>query len=136
MKRTIAIIAPLIDTRQYNMDYALRLKQNDRELTLAAFYELASENFDTTQVSRGFDYGEDIPAAGFYLEGLLHQHGYDTILTNRYDAGTIESIAEKDPFAVCVSTTMIIATESFLSLISSLRTAMPVTHIVAGGVFV
>jgi anaerobic magnesium-protoporphyrin IX monomethyl ester cyclase len=136
MKRTIAIIAPLIDTRQYNMDYALRLNRNNRELTLAALYELASENFDTTKVSRGFDYGEDIPAAGFYLEGLLHQHGYDTLLTNQYDTETIKSIAEKDPLAVCVSTTMIIATESFLSLLSAIRSTMPGTQIIAGGVFV
>ena len=136
MKQTIAIIAPLIDTRQYNMDYSLRLSRNNRELTLAAFYELASEQFKADQVSRGFDYGEDIPAAGFYLEGLLHQHGYDTILTNQYDTETIKSIADKDPFAVCVSTTMIIATESFLNLLSSIRSAMPGTHIIAGGVFV
>jgi p-methyltransferase len=136
MNKTIAIIAPLIDTRQYNMDYTLRLRRNNRELTLAAFYELAGENFNTGQVSRGFDYGEDIPAAGFYLEGLLHQHGYDTILTNQYDAVTIKSIAEKDPFAVCVSTTMIIATDSFMDLLSSVRSAMPGTHIIAGGVLV
>jgi anaerobic magnesium-protoporphyrin IX monomethyl ester cyclase len=136
MKRTIAIIAPLIDTRQYNMDYTLKLSRNNRELTLAAFYELASEDFKAERVSRGFDYGEDIPAAGFYLEGLLHQHGYDTILTNQYDAETIKAIAEKDPFAVCISTTMIIATDSFLSLLSSVRSAMPGTHIIAGGVFV
>jgi anaerobic magnesium-protoporphyrin IX monomethyl ester cyclase len=136
MKRTIAIIAPLIDTRQYNMDYALRLNKNNRELTLAAFYELAGENFNVEKVSRGFDYGEDIPAAGFYLEGLLHQHGYDTVLTNKYDAETIKTIAEKAPFAVCISTTMIIAAESFLGLLSSIRSAMPGTKIIAGGVFV
>ena len=136
MKRTIAIIAPLIDTRQYNMDFVLRFRRNCRELTLAAFYELASEGFKAEQVSRGFDYGEDIPAAGFYLEGLLHQNGYDTILTNQYDAGTIKAIAEKGPFAVCISTTMIIATESFLSLLTSIRKAMPGTHIIAGGMFV
>lgn len=136
MKRTIAIIAPLIDTRQYNMDYTLRINRNNRELTLAAFYELATGNFDAGKVSRGFDYGEDIPAAGFYLEGLLRLQGFDTILTNRYDTDTIKGIAEKDPFAVCVSTTMIIAIESFLSLLSSIRSAMPDTHIIAGGVFV
>jgi anaerobic magnesium-protoporphyrin IX monomethyl ester cyclase len=136
MKRTIAIIAPLIDTRQYNMDFTLKLGRNNRELTLAAFYELANEQFKTENVSRGFDYGEDIPAAGFYLEGFLHQHGFDTILTNQYDAETIKAIAEKDPFAVCVSTTMIIATDSLLDLFSSIRSAMPQTHIIAGGALV
>jgi anaerobic magnesium-protoporphyrin IX monomethyl ester cyclase len=135
MKRTIAIIAPLIDTRQYNMDFTLKLGRNNRELTLAAFYELANEQFKTENISRGFDYGEDIPAAGFYLEGLLHQHGYDTILTNQYDADTIKAIAKKDPFAVCISTTMIIAAESLLDLLSSVRNAMPATAIIAGGAF-
>jgi anaerobic magnesium-protoporphyrin IX monomethyl ester cyclase len=134
MKRTIAIIAPLIDTRQFNVDFNLRLSRNNRELTLAAFYELANEHFKTEHVSRGFEYGEDIPAAGFYLEGLLHQNGYDTILTNKYDS--IKTIAEQDPFAVCVSTTMIVATDSLLDLFSSIRSAMPDTQIIAGGVFV
>jgi anaerobic magnesium-protoporphyrin IX monomethyl ester cyclase len=136
MKRTIGIIAPLIDTRQFNLDFTLKLTRNDRELTLAAFYELANEQFKTEHVSRGFDYGEDIPAAGFYLEGLLHQNGYDTILTNKYDTDTIKALAEEDPFAVCISTTMIIATDSLLDLLLSVRTAMPRTHIIAGGVFI
>lgn len=136
MNRTIAIITPLIDTRQYHMDFSLRLRSNNRELTLAALYELAGEHFKTDHISRGIDYGEDMPSAGFYLEGLLHQHGYDTILTNKYDAGTIKSIAEKDPFAVCVSTTMIIETDSLLALLSSIRSAMPDTCIIAGGVLV
>ena len=135
MKRTIAIIAPLIDTRQYDMDFKLRLNRNNRDLTLAAFYELANEQFKTEYISRGTDYGEDIPSAGFYLEGLLHKYGYDTILTNKYDTETIKNIAGQDPFAVCVSTTMIITTDSLVGLLSSIRIAMPNTHIIAGGVF-
>jgi anaerobic magnesium-protoporphyrin IX monomethyl ester cyclase len=136
MKRTIAIIAPFIDTHQYNKDFNLRLGRNNRELTLATFYELANEDFKPEHVSRGIDYGEDIPAAGFYLEGLLHQKGYDTILTNQYDTATLKTIAEQDPFAVCVSTTMIITTDSLLQLFSSIRSAIPGAHIIAGGVFV
>jgi anaerobic magnesium-protoporphyrin IX monomethyl ester cyclase len=136
MKKVIGIIAPFIDTRQYNLDFSLRLSRNNRELTLAAFYELASESFKAEHVTRGVDYGEDIPAAGFYLEGLLHQHGYDTILTNKYDTATIETMAEQDPFAVCISTTMIISAESLLELFSSVRIAMPGTLIIAGGALV
>lgn len=136
MKRTIAIIAPLIDTRQYHLDFSLKLRRNNRELTLAALYELAGEQFNTDHISRGIDYGEDMPSAGFYLEGLLHQNGYDTILTNKYDIDTIKTIAGQNPFAVCVSTTMIIATDSLLALFSSIRSAMPGTCIIAGGVLV
>jgi radical SAM superfamily enzyme YgiQ (UPF0313 family) len=136
LKRTIAIIAPFLDTNQYNMDFNLRLVRNNRELTLAAFYELGSFGYRAEEISRGVDYGEDIPAAGFYLEGLLRQHGYDTILTNKYDSKSLQAIAERDPFAVCISTTMIITISSLLSLCSTIRSAMPDTHIIAGGTFI
>ncbi len=136
MPRTIAIIAPFIDTSQYNMDFNLRLARNNRELTLATFYELAGESFKAENVSRGVDYGEDIPSAGFYLEGVLHQAGYGTILTNKYDSGTLRQIAEKDPFAVCVSSTMILTTDSLLGLFSSIRDVMPGIPVIAGGTFI
>jgi len=134
MKKTIAIIAPFIDSSQYNLDFCLRLKKNDRELTLAAFYEWAGEGFRADRISRGVDYGDDIPAAGFYLQGLLHLHGYDTILTNKYSDDALEQLAQKDLFAVCVSTTMIITTESLLSLFSSIRRILPGIPVIAGGV--
>lgn len=136
MNRTIAIIAPLIDRHQVHPDFILRLKNNKRELTLAALYELAEKRFDPYQVSRGFDYEEIIPAAGYYLQGLLHQQGYDNLLTNQYDQETLRNIANKDPFAILVSTTMIVTTDSLLELFSSIRQAMPDTPIIAGGVFV
>lgn len=136
MPGTVAIIAPFIDTSQYNMDFNLRLASNNRELTLATFYELASSGFKADQVSRGVDYSEDIPAAGFYLEGLLHLHGYDTILTNRYDQATLKKISEKDPIAVCISTTMIITGTSLLSLCSDVKNALPGVCIIAGGTLI
>ena len=132
MKKTIAIIAPFIDSSQFNLDYCLRLKQNDRELTLAAFYEWAAEGFRTDRISRGIDYGKDIPSAGYYLQGLLHHHGYDTILTNKYDDKSLELLAGKDLFAVCVSTTMIITTGSLLSLFSAIKRNIPGIPVIAG----
>lgn len=134
MTRTIAIIAPFIDTRQFNMDFTLRLAKDNRELTLATFYNWAAGGFVANDLPRGIDYGEDIPAAGFYLQGLLHAHGYETILTNRYDDETLEALAGKDVFAVCISTTMIITTESLVSLCASVRKAMPDVPVIAGGV--
>jgi p-methyltransferase len=116
------------------MDFTLRLKRNKRDLTLAAFYEWASEGFRAENVSRGEDYGEDIPAAGFYLQGLLHMHGYETVLTNKYDVQTLKDLADKDLFAVCVSSTMIITSASFLDLLSSIRLAIPGVPVIAGGV--
>jgi p-methyltransferase len=109
---------------------------NNRELTLAAFYEFAQKGYIADQVSRGIDHEEDIPAAGYYLEGLLHQYGYDTILTNKYDAETLKTIAHHDPFAVLVSTTMVVTTDSLKDLFSRIRKAMSDTIIIAGGVFV
>ena len=116
-RRTIGIIAPLIDEGQFNMDFTLRIRRNNRDLTLAALFELAGAAFNAENVSRGINYGENIPAAGYYLEGLLHLNGYDTILTNKFDADAIKTIAEKNPFCVCVSTTMILSTVSLLELI-------------------
>jgi anaerobic magnesium-protoporphyrin IX monomethyl ester cyclase len=136
MPKTIAIIAPFIDTSQYNMDFNLRLARNNRELTLATFYELGNADYKVEDISRGVDYGEDIPAAGFYLEGLLHQHGYSTILTNKYDPESLGLLADKDLFAVCISTTMIITTESLMALCSSISSIMPGVFIIAGGTFI
>jgi anaerobic magnesium-protoporphyrin IX monomethyl ester cyclase len=135
VKKTIGIIAPLLDKRQFNMDFSLRLARNGRELSLATFYDWASEGFDAAKISRGIDYSEEHPAAGFYLEGLLHQHGYDTVHTNRFDEEALQSMAKRDPFAVCISTTMIITADSLLELFTSVRRAMPETFIIAGGVF-
>lgn len=136
MHHTIAIIAPFIDSSQYNMDFNLRLARNNRELTLSGFYELAYAGYNPENISRGVDYGEDIPAAGFYLEGLLHQHGYDTFLTNKYDQDTLKIIADMDPLAVCISSTMIITTDSLLNLCSLIRRVIPEAHIIAGGTFI
>ena len=136
IRRTIGIIAPLIDRQQLHANFNLKLSLNNRELTLAALYEFAGKGYNAGDVSRGINHEENIPAAGYYLEGLLHQQGYDTMLTNKYDAVTLEKIARKDPFAVLVSTTMIVATESLLELFSSIRSAMPDTKIIAGGAFI
>ena len=134
MKKIIGIIAPLIDSRQFHADFNLRLGLNNRELTLAAFYEFAQKGFIAEKVSRGIDHEEDMPAAGYYLEGLLHQYGYETILTNKYDAETLKKIADQDPFAVIVSTTMVVTTDSLCELFSAIRCAMPHTLLIAGGV--
>lgn len=136
MKRTIVIIAPLIDQRQLHAGFNLKLRQNNRELTLAALYEFGRKDFQVSEVSRGIDHTENIPSAGYYLEGLLRQHGYDTILTNKYDPETLNKLASHNPFAVCVSTTMVITTDSLIELFSSIRLSMPDTKIIGGGVFI
>jgi len=135
MKKTIAIIAPLIDSSQFNLDYSLRLKKSKRDLSLAAFYEMANDGFNTNHSLRIQSHEEDIPSAGYYLQGVLRQNGYDTILTNKYDTQTLKELARRDLFAVCISTTMIITSESFILLLISIRKELPGVAIIAGGVF-
>ena len=55
MNKTIGIIAPLIDRHQVHHNFILSLRVNNRELTLAALYELAGKGFIPEQVSRGYD---------------------------------------------------------------------------------
>ena len=136
MTPTIGIIAPLIDREQFNADFNLRLGINKKELTLAALYELASEGFRVDRISRGIDHEEDMPAAGYYIEGLLRQQGFDTVLTNRFDTASLEVVAKHDPFAVCVSATMIVTADSLVELLAAIRKVMPDTFIIAGGMLI
>lgn len=135
MTRTIAIIAPLIDFCQFNVDFNLRLRKSDRELSLITLHEFARTGFNPDHQFRAHDYSDDIPSAGFYLQGLLHMHGYRTILTNRYDPESLEKLAKEELFAVIVSTTMVITTASLLSLFSAIREKIPGVPVIAGGVF-
>ena len=132
----IGIIAPFYDNYQYQDEFHLRFRANNRQFTLASFHELAKKGYATDKLSRGFNYGEDLPSAGYYLEGLMHQEGYDTLLTSRYDPETLEKIAEHDPMAILVSTTMVLSVEGLIRIFSAIRKAMPGIPIIAGGVFI
>jgi anaerobic magnesium-protoporphyrin IX monomethyl ester cyclase len=103
---------------------------------MASFHELAHKGYSTDQLSRGFNYEDDLPAAGYYLEGLMHQEGYDTFLTSSYDPDTLMKVAEHDPMAILVSTTMVLSVEGLIGIFSAIRKAMPGTVIIAGGVFI
>ncbi len=134
MTRTIAIIAPLIDNSQFNLDFTVRLKDNDMDLSLALFYNIASGNYDPT-VKDNTSQDNDIPSAGYYLQGILHANGYNTILTNKYDLETLKKLSEKDLFAVCVSTTMILTSDSFIGLNESIAKEIPGVPVISGGMF-
>jgi anaerobic magnesium-protoporphyrin IX monomethyl ester cyclase len=136
LSRAIGIIAPFYDSYQYQDEFHLRFKANNRQFTLASFHELAQKGYSTDKLSRGFNYEEDLPSAGYYLEGLMHQEGYDTFLTSRYDQDTLLKVAEKDPMAVLVSTTMVLSVEGLIRIFSAIRKAIPGTFIIAGGVFI
>lgn len=136
MSSTIGIIAPFYDSYQYQDEFHLRFRVNERQFTMAAFHELAQKGYSINQLSRGYNYEEDIPSAGYYLEGLMRQSGYDPYLTIKYDQETLRKVAEKDPVAILLSTTMVISLEALVRIFSAIRTAMPGKMIIAGGVFI
>lgn len=137
MAKTVAVIAPMIDRKQGHVNFTLRLKRNNRELTLARLYELARDNYTLNNIHEGYSYAQEtIPAAGYYLTGLLREHGYDTILTNEFDLPSLEQIASTDPLAVCISSTMIVDHELFQEIIANIRHIMPDICIIVGGVYI
>ncbi len=62
----------MFDEKQYHLDFNLRLKKDNRELTLAALYELAKNEYQPQSVAKQeHSRAETIPSAGYYLTGLL-----------------------------------------------------------------
>ena len=137
MPHTVAIIAPMTDLEeQYHMNLVLKLRKSKRELTLSTLQELAKNGFRTDLIKPGHTREESIPAAGFYLSGLLRAQGYETILTDKCTDDALALIAQKDPIAVCLSTTMVLSSGSLRNLVLNIRKHMPETCIITGGVFV
>ena len=136
MSKSIGIIAPFYDRYEYQDEFHLRFRANNRQFTLASFHELAQKKYSIDQLSRGFNYEEDLPAAGYYLEGLMRQEGYNTFLTSKYDRDSLQKVAEKDPVAILVSTTMVISVENLIGVFNAIRKAIPGVFIIAGGVFI
>jgi radical SAM superfamily enzyme YgiQ (UPF0313 family) len=133
---SIGIIAPFYDSYQYQDEFHLRFRVNGRQFTLAAFHDLAQKGYSMDKLARGFDYEDDLPSAGYYLEGLMRQEGYDTFLTSKYDSDSLKKMAELDPMAILVSTTMVVSVEGLMGIFQAIRQAMPGVAIIAGGVFI
>lgn len=137
MPKTIAIVAPMFDEKQYHMDFNLRLKQDNRELNLAVLYELAKKEYQPKMLGRQENtHAETIPSAGYYLTGLLRANGYDTILGSECDNDFLSRLSAADPFAICISSTMIIDNEFLKKIVRKIRQFLPGAFIIVGGVFV
>jgi len=137
MARTIGIIAPIFSEELANLDFILRLKQDKRELTLQNLSEIIRKKYDYTNLRQIVDYSETtIPAAGYYLTGLLRANGYNTVMANIINEKTIKEIAKQDPFAICISTTMILRNSTLQWVIEEIRKELPNCYIIVGGVFV
>ncbi|MDQ1255643.1 MAG: hypothetical protein QG656_235, partial [Candidatus Hydrogenedentes bacterium] len=139
MKTTIGILAPRMteeESRSISLDFVLRLKKTHRQLTLNCLHDLLRDP-EAAAVPPGYSYEEhSIPAAAFYLTGLLRAHGYDTVMDYRWDTAALERMAKASPRAVCVSTTMLLHRRSLENVVASIRTFMPDALIVVGGILV
>lgn len=136
MGRTVAVIAPMVDVTEYHLDLALRLKGSNRELTLATLHELLKNGFRSDLLPAVPSKRDMLPAAGYYLTGLLREQGYSTITTHHFTPESLQMIAAAGPFAVCLSTTMILSTGSLQLIVSEIRRHLPDVPVIVGGVFV
>ncbi|MCK4678918.1 MAG: radical SAM protein [Bacteroidales bacterium] len=136
MSHTVAIIAPMVDLEQYNLDFRLVLDKSKRELTLSTLQELAQNGFHTDKIVPVPSKKDMMPAAGFYLAGLLRENGYETLLTHKCNQESLESIAKEKPLAVCLSSTMILSNESLKNYLKLIRCYLPETSIIVGGIYI
>lgn len=137
MARTIGIIAPIFPEELANIDFTLKLEQDKRELTIQNLSEIIIKKYDYNKLRKIVKYSEStIPAAGYYLTGLLRANGYNTVMANIINKKTIKAIARQDPFAICISTTMILKNSTLQWLIEKIRKELPNCYIIVGGVFV
>ena len=136
MHNTVAIIAPMVDLEQYNLDFRLILEKSKWELTLSTLQELAQNGFRTDKTGPAPSKNEMAPAAGFYLTGLLRKNGYETLLTHQCDQESLEAIANANPLAVCLSSTMILSNESLKNYLKLISRYLPETCIIVGGIYI
>lgn len=136
MSGTVAVIAPMVDEEQYDLDFRLLLSKSKRELTLSTLLELAQDHFSTQNIHPIPSKRNIMPAAGFYLAGLLREQGYHTLLTHECNKKSLERIASENPMAVCLSATMILTNHSLKNYINKIRDYLPGTVIIVGGIYV
>ncbi|MFQ5631613.1 MAG: B12-binding domain-containing radical SAM protein, partial [bacterium] len=56
------------------------------------------------------------------------------MLTNNLDGTSLQKIDSEDPFAICISSTMIFSKESLQHMVARIRSTMPESFIIIGGV--
>ncbi len=131
----VVVLAPMIEEYQYHLDLTVRYKGNDREMSLESLYQLSLRDYSIENVPWDLKHEADIPAAGYYLTGLLKSKGHDVFLTNSYKTGILDKMADFNPSVICLSTTMIVSINALSRIIDQIRKVMPDVFIVAGGVF-
>jgi radical SAM superfamily enzyme YgiQ (UPF0313 family) len=139
--KTVAILSPMSDpvasAKRLNIDFTLQLKKTNDELTFETLHHLASNSYNTEMPKKRSNVELDtISAAGYYLTSLLRQNNYNTITTSKIDDDSLTKIANQNPIAFCISTTMILEKESLSVIIKRIREVMKDILIIIGGVFV
>lgn len=139
MKKTIGIITPVVggqDLSGAEREFLLLTKDKNRKMSLKSFHELSENGFNAKKLEKVKTlHGSNVPAAGYYLTGVLRQSGFNTILSNKYNDETLKMMAKEDPMAICISTTMVFSRKALKAIINSIRRIMPDVMIIVGGVF-
>ena len=135
MTKNIGIIAPFVD-EQYVADFALRLK-NGGELTFKNIFTIIKNNYKTDLIQTRLPAAiNESTAAGYYLSGFLRAHGYGTVLEANVDKACLNRIADSNPIAICISTSMMGSKESLKLIVDKVRSFIPEVPIIVGGIFV
>jgi radical SAM superfamily enzyme YgiQ (UPF0313 family) len=132
----VVVLAPMVEEKQFNVDLTIRLKNNDRELTLETINQLLLHDLDEDAMTWDLQLDNDIPSAGYYLTSMLKSKGHEVLLSSLYDERTMGRMAAFSPQLICLSTTMILSIEAIREIVERIRKYMPGVFIVAGGVFV
>ncbi|MEW5816146.1 MAG: radical SAM protein, partial [Spirochaetota bacterium] len=135
--KTVAIIAPIDEKGRKSMYVDFTLSIDNVELSLYNFYHIIRNNYKTENNEKLIKkIGFGVPAAGYLLESFLKLNNYDTTLSNNVEKAALEKVAQKNPLAVCLSTTMITNKSAFKDYVRRIRAYLPGTKIIAGGMFV
>lgn len=134
---SVAVVAPLFgaeDPRGFNLDFVVRYGEHRQQLTLKALHDLAGSSFDQPPAPRDDRYAHTVPAAGYYLTGLLRSRGYDAVLAKGDSDSQLAHIARASPRVVCISSTMLFSAASLRHLVRRVRRHLPGVTIIVGGI--
>jgi len=143
MSKMIAVLAPSmnesIDDRGYEFIFRLKHEIDGGELSFKKLHEFATHSFQVNKIENNNQsnyFTDTIPAAGYYLAGLLRSANYNTILSNKCDLNSLSMIANHNPDVICISSTMVFNKNALKRIIDNIRKIMPDIFIIIGGPFI
>lgn len=135
-KNYIGILAPVKDPLYSHLRFDFTAKLGGKELTLEYLNSLFMYCYriDDIPVRKKEDL-YTATGAGMYLTGYLRSIGYDTFLVSTADDKALMEFANKDVFAICISTTLIMYQSTFIDLVKKLKNICPQAKIIIGGIW-